>query len=112
MPPRSIDTISVSHLDDAMDRLVWRLHMGCIAKNMPITDKTATKRDRSRHIRARYEAGEGLSDLARILRHLSMTINGQHRGEGCPDDLRSHHSQVNSQDCAPAAALSTCSEYK
>ena len=32
MPPRSIDTISVSHLDEAMDRLVWRLYMGRIAQ--------------------------------------------------------------------------------
>ena len=43
MPPRSIDTISVSYLDEAMDRLVWRLYMGRIARSTPITDKTAIK---------------------------------------------------------------------
>ena len=66
MPPRSIDTISVSYLDEAMDRLVWRLYKGRIAQTIPITDKIAAKRHRNRHIRARYEAGEGLSELARI----------------------------------------------
>ena len=66
MPPRSSDTISVSHLDEAMDRLVWRLYMGRIARSMPITDKTAIKGRRNHQIRARYEAGEGLSELARI----------------------------------------------
>ena len=66
MPPRSIDTISVSHLDEAIDRLVWRLYMGRIPQTTPITDKTASKRNRNRHIRARYEAGEGLSELARV----------------------------------------------
>ena len=66
MPPRSIDTISVYHLDEAMDRLVWRLYMGRIARRMPITDKTGIKSQRNHRIRARYEAGEGLSELARI----------------------------------------------
>ena len=65
MPPRSIDTISVSHLDEAMDRLVWHLYMGRIVRSTPITDKTAIKSRRNHHIRARYEAGEGLSELAR-----------------------------------------------
>ena len=66
MPPRSIDTISVSHLVEAMDRLVWRLYLGRIARSMPITDKTAIKSRRNDRIRARYEAGEGLSELAQI----------------------------------------------
>ena len=66
MPPRSIDLISVSHLDEAMDRLVWRLYMGRIIRSTPITDKTAIKSRRNDRIRARHEAGEGLSELARI----------------------------------------------
>jgi len=65
MPPRSIDTISVFHLDEAMDRLVWRLYMGRISRSTPITDRTAIKSRRNHRIRARYEAEEGLSELAR-----------------------------------------------
>ena len=48
-----------------MDRLVWHLYMGRIARSMPITDKTAIKSRRNHRIRARYEAGEGLSELAK-----------------------------------------------
>ena len=66
MPPRSIDTILVYHLDEAMDRLVWRLYMERTVRSAPITDKTAIKSQRNHRIRARYEAGEGLSELARI----------------------------------------------
>ena len=66
MPPRSFDTISVSHLDEAMGRLVWRLYMGRIAQSTPITDKTAIKSRRNHRIQALYEAGEGLSELARV----------------------------------------------
>jgi len=40
--------------------------MGRIAGSTPITDKTAIKSRRNHRIRARYEAGEGLSELGRI----------------------------------------------
>ena len=56
MLPRSIDTISVSHL----------VYMGRIARATPITDKTVAKSRRDHRIRSRYEAGEGVSELARV----------------------------------------------
>jgi Mor family transcriptional regulator len=53
------------NLEDAISIILARLYAGFLLPDSPITKKHVPKAERNADIIARYEAGEGISELAR-----------------------------------------------
>lgn len=56
----------LDHLDVAVEGIIRRLYFGLPLPSRLISDKHVSKSDRNRTIRARYEAGETLEQIARV----------------------------------------------
>ena len=60
-----VGTTGLHTLENAVRTIIARLYAGFSFPDKPVTRKQGRKTERNAEIRARYEAGEGLSDIGR-----------------------------------------------